>query len=141
MNPRPISGRELGIGATQHEHQKDNAEARWMTRRFLGGCLFAAVVQSSHAALAPDLVIINATVHTMDIQRPLVEAVAISGSRIVAVGTSVEVKALADARTRIIEARGQLVLPGFNDAHVHFLAGGFQLSSVDLHDAATPQEF
>jgi len=115
---------------------------RWMTmiRRLLGWCLFAGAVQISHAALVPDLVIINATVHTMETQRPLAEAVAISGNRIAAVGTSAEIKALAGSRTRIIDAHGQLVLPGFNDAHVHFLSGGFQLSSVDLRDAATPQE-
>ena len=41
----------------------------------------------------------------------------------------------------MIDARGQLVLPGFNDAHVHFLSGGFQLASVDLRDANTPEEF
>lgn len=77
----------------------------------------------------------------MDAQQPLAEAVAISGNRISAIGASSEIKALAGAGTRLIDARGQLVLPGFNDAHVHFLDGGFQLSSVDLRDAATPQEF
>jgi len=41
----------------------------------------------------------------------------------------------------VIDAKGQLVLPGFNDAHVHFMSGGFQLSSVDLRDANTPEEF
>jgi len=112
-----------------------------MMRRFRIGCLFVGLVQCSHAALVPELVIINATVRTMDTQRPLAEAVAISDNRIAAVGTSAEIKALAGSRTQTIDARGQLVLPGFNDAHVHFLAGGFQLSSVDLRDAATPQEF
>jgi len=108
---------------------------------FLVCCCFAFALQTSHAALMPDLVIINATVHTMDARRPLAEAVAISGNRIAAVGSSAEMKTLAGPATRIIDAGGQLVLPGFNDAHVHFLSGGFQLSSVDLRDAATPQEF
>lgn len=112
-----------------------------MMRRFLIGFLLVCLARGSHAALVPDLVIINAIAHTMDTQRPLAEAVAISGNRIAAVGTTAEIKALAGSRTRIIDARGRLVLPGFNDAHVHFLAGGFQLSSVDLRAAATPQEF
>src|SRR5207248_10142377 len=86
-------------------------------------------------------VIVNANVHTLDARQPTAEAVAVSGNRIVAVGTNEEIKRLAGARTRVVDARGALVLPGFNDAHVHFLSGGFQLSSVDLRDAATPQEF
>ncbi len=110
--------------------------------RSFGACsLFAAIVQTGHAALVPDLVLLNATVRTMDPRQPVAEAIAISGNRIAAVGKSSEIQALAGARTRVVDARGRLVLPGFNDAHVHFLSGGFQLSSVDLRDAATPQEF
>jgi len=91
--------------------------------------------------LAPDLVIINANIHTMDQSRPNAQAVAILGHRIVAVGSSEEIKTLAGSQTRVIDAQGQLVLPGFNDSHVHFLSGGFQLSSVDLRDANSPAEF
>ena len=91
--------------------------------------------------LEADLVVVNTRVRTMDAKRPEAEAVAVYGNRIMAVGTNAEVRALAGARTRVVDAKGALVLPGFNDAHVHFLSGGFQLSSVDLRDAATPQEF
>jgi predicted amidohydrolase YtcJ len=88
-----------------------------------------------------DLVIVNANVHTMDTRRPTAEAVAVLGERVVAVGSNEEIRRLAGAHTRVVDAKGALVLPGFNDAHVHFLSGGFQLSSVDLRDANTPQEF
>jgi hypothetical protein len=88
-----------------------------------------------------DLVVVNGRVRTMDAARPEAEAVAVRGNRIVAVGTNVEIRRMAGARTRIVDAGGASVLPGFNDAHVHFLSGGFQLSSVDLRDAPTPQEF
>ena len=88
-----------------------------------------------------DLIIINACIRTMDLQRPQAEAIAISGSRIVAVGASTEIGKLSGPQTRVVDAGGRLVMPGFNDAHVHFLSGGFQLSSVNLRDAATPQEF
>ena len=91
--------------------------------------------------LAADLIIINAKVHTMDRTQPIAEALAIHGNRIVAIGSTKEIQKLAGANTRVIDAKGQLVLPGFNDAHTHFLSGGFQLSSVDLRDANTPQEF
>ena len=73
--------------------------------------------------------------------QPTAEAVAIYGNRIVAVGSNEEIRKWAGAETRVIDAKKQLVLPGFNDSHVHFLSGGFQLSSVDLRDANTPEEF
>jgi len=91
--------------------------------------------------LAPDFIITNATVHTMDTRQPTAQAVAILGNRIVAVGSNEDVRKVAGARTRVIDAGGKLVLPGFNDAHVHFLSGGFQLSSVDLRDANSAEEF
>jgi predicted amidohydrolase YtcJ len=99
---------------------------------------------TSHAekpALAADLIIFNAKVHTMDAKQPTAEAVAILRNRIVAVGSTKEIKSLAGGNTKQIDAKGQLVLPGFNDAHTHFMSGGFQLSSVDLRDANTQQEF
>ncbi|MDQ2919676.1 MAG: amidohydrolase, partial [Verrucomicrobiota bacterium] len=69
------------------------------------------------------------------------EAVAVIGNKIVAVGTNAEIKILAGANTKMVDARGKLVLPGFNDSHVHFLDSAFQLTSADLRDAKTPQEF
>jgi predicted amidohydrolase YtcJ len=106
-------------------------------------CLMSTPLSASRdaATLEADLVIINAGVRTMDARRPTAEAVAVVGNRVAAVGTSEEMKRLAGARTRLIDAGGALVLPGFNDAHVHFLSGGFQLASVDLRDAGTPREF
>src|SRR5205807_4702577 len=56
------------------------------------------------------------------------------------VGSNDDIKKLAGANTTVINAKGRLVLPGFNDAHVHFMSGGFQLSSVDLRDANTRSE-
>lgn len=93
-----------------------------------------------NAALAPDIVILNANVHTMDDKHPATEAIAIYGKKIAAVGKTSEIKALAGAKTRTIDAGGKLVLPGFNDSHVHFLMGGYSLSNVDLRDATSPEE-
>jgi predicted amidohydrolase YtcJ len=98
-------------------------------------------VHADNPALAPDTIIVNAIVHTMDSKQPIAEAVAIYGNRIVAVGANSDIRKLAGSTTRVIDAKKRLVLPGFNDAHTHFLSGGFQLSSVDLRDANTPQEF
>ena len=106
-------------------------------------CLMSTTfpVGAGGQTFAADLIIVNANIHTLDASHPLAQAVAVFGERIAAVGSNEEIKRLAGARTRVIDARGALVLPGFNDAHVHFLSGGFQLSSVDLRDADTPQEF
>jgi predicted amidohydrolase YtcJ len=106
-------------------------------------CLMSAFIPPTSDARQSeaDLVVVNARVRTMDAARPEAEAVAVRGNRIAAVGTNEEVRRLAGARTRVVDAEGASVLPGFNDAHVHFLSGGFQLSSVDLRDAPTPQEF
>jgi len=92
-------------------------------------------------SLVADTIIVNAVVHTMDPAHPAGEAVAIYANRIVAVGSTKDISKLAGPNTRTIDAKGRLVLPGFNDAHTHFLSGGFQLSSVDLRDANSPQEF
>lgn len=105
--------------------------------------LMTANLSSSSAGqqLSATLVILNARVHTMDPAKPTAEAIAIYGNRILAVGSNIEIRKLAGPGTEVILAGGKLVLPGFNDAHVHFLSGGFQLSSVDLRDANTPEEF
>jgi predicted amidohydrolase YtcJ len=99
-----------------------------------------AVIMSPAASLAPDLVIVNASVHTMDQAQPKAEAVAVLGNRIVAVGLTPDIRGLAGPKTRIVDAAGKNVFPGFNDAHVHFLTGGYSLSSVDLRDAKSPEE-
>src|SRR5215204_927916 len=112
-------------------------------RSVLLACLMSVLVTptADGRQSEADLVIFNANIRTMDSKRPNAEAVAVHANRITAVGTSAEVRRLAGPRTRVVDARGALLLPGFNDAHVHFISGGFQLSSVDLRDAATPQEF
>ena len=89
--------------------------------------------------LAADLIVLNANIRTLDPAQPAAAALAVLGNRIVALGSSEQIRPLAGPATRVLDAGGRLVLPGFNDAHVHFLSGGFQLSSVDLRDAANPQ--
>lgn len=68
-------------------------------------------------------------------------AVAVRGQRISRVGGTDEIRALAGPQTRVIDAGGRLVLPGFNDAHVHFMDGGYSLANLNLRGAANPEEF
>jgi predicted amidohydrolase YtcJ len=90
---------------------------------------------------AADLIIRNAKVWTVDKDHPTAQAVAVLGDRIVAVGSNEDVEAWRGARTRTVDASGKLLLPGFNDSHVHFVDGGLSLDSVQLNDASSAAEF
>jgi predicted amidohydrolase YtcJ len=87
------------------------------------------------------LAIVNARVWTGDARRPWADAIAVEGARIAAVGSGAEIRKLAGTNARIIDAHGAMVVPGFTDAHVHFIEGGFALQSVKLRDAQTKAEF
>jgi predicted amidohydrolase YtcJ len=88
-----------------------------------------------------DLILINGTIHTLDPARPRAEAVAIRDGRILKVGAAAEVRGLAGKETRTIDLAGGFVLPGFIDSHTHFLNGGFSLSSIQLRNVRTREEF
>jgi predicted amidohydrolase YtcJ len=89
-----------------------------------------------------DTVVVNGAVWTgLSSGEARPGAVAIREGKILAVGDSADVARTVGSRTQVIDAHGGLVLPGFADGHTHFVQGGFQLASLDLRDAATPQEF
>jgi predicted amidohydrolase YtcJ len=90
---------------------------------------------------AADLIVTHANIWTVDAAHPSVQAVAVLGERIVAVGSAADVDAWRGPKTRMIDAQGKLLLPGFDDAHVHFVTGGLQLDSVQLNDATSAEEF
>src|SRR5216117_697050 len=89
-----------------------------------------------------DLVITGGSVWTgLSTGRGRPGAVAISAGKILAVGDSADIARYVGSRTEVLHANGGLILPGLADAHTHFIDGGFQLASINLRDAATPQEF
>jgi predicted amidohydrolase YtcJ len=104
-------------------------------------CWFVAGTAFAQSKPAADLIITNAKVWTVDKANPTAQAVAVLGERIVAVGSNAAVAAWQGSTTKVIDAQGKLLLPGFNDAHVHFIDGGMQLDSVQLNDATSVQEF
>jgi predicted amidohydrolase YtcJ len=104
--------------------------------------LFAAGLSAQNIPHpAADLIVTNAKVWTVDHAHPTAEALAVLDERIVAVGGAAEIDQWRGAKTRVLDARGRLLLPGFNDAHVHFIPGGVQLGSIDLHEARSAQDF
>jgi len=83
--------------------------------------------------------VVNARVWTGDVRRPWADAIAVRGDTIALVGSSAEVRKLSGS-AELVDAGGQMIVPGFIDAHVHFVDGGFRLSSVQLRDARTPAQ-
>lgn len=102
--------------------------------------IFAALALPVKAQPPADLVVFNAVVRTMDAAHPKAEAIAINGTTITDVGTTIEIRRRIGPLTKTIDAGGRLVLPGFNDAHVHFAAIGNRFSSIDLRDVTSAQE-
>src|SRR5438552_7567517 len=102
----------------------------------------AATLVSREAAASPaaDLVLRGGRVWAGK-GRPAATAIAVKEGRVTAVGGEADVASLIGPGTRVVDLHGRLVVPGFNDAHVHFLSGGFGLLSVDLRDARDEQEF
>ncbi|MGA9717296.1 MAG: amidohydrolase [Acidobacteriaceae bacterium] len=103
----------------------------------LSVCAAAAASAQVYATLVLD----HGHIWTENPAQPEAEAVAVYGNRILRVGTSDEVRQLAGPSTRVIDLHGRRVVPGFNDAHVHFVTGGLVLANVQLLDASSQAEF
>lgn len=76
------------------------------------------------------LVLTHADIRTMDAARPTAEALLVEHGRIRAIGTAAEIARLAPENARVIDAGGRLVLPGFQDAHIHLLSGGTDMATA-----------
>jgi len=88
-----------------------------------------------------DLVFVNGAVYTVDAARRWARAVAIRDGGIVAVGTDDRVRELVGTRTQVIDLRGRMLLPGFQDAHVHPPSGGLEMLRCNLSDAFSLPEY
>ena len=107
----------------------------------LAASVIIVVPVAAQSQPVADLIISHAKIWTVDPAHPSAQAVAVLGDRIVAVGTDSDIAAWRGPQTQVIDAGGKLLLPGFNDAHVHFVSGGAQLDAVQLNDATSAQEF
>lgn len=91
-----------------------------------------------------DLVIKNAEIVTIDKDNPRAEAVAVKGEFIIAVTSNKKINQyIEEGITKVIDAKGRLLVPGFNDAHIHFTSGGRSMMNLDfryVHDLETIQQ-
>jgi predicted amidohydrolase YtcJ len=96
-------------------------------------CLLALLPLVAQAQSRPaDLVVTHARIYTVDDSRPVAEAMAIGGGRILFTGSVRGAMALKGASTRVIDLGGKTVIPGMVDAHAHLLGLGMALRNVDL---------
>ncbi len=107
---------------------------------FLGASVIAACTRTE-TPVSASLVITDARVWTGNTEQPWAEALASRGNEIIVVGTNDDVAALIGEDTEVISVPGSMLVPGFIDTHVHFISGGAGLASVQLRDAATPEDF
>ena len=95
-------------------------------------CADLALAQGQASTVA-DTVVTNARIYTVNSKQPWAEALAISGDRILAVGSAKDVAPYRGPATKVIDAGGRLMLPGFTDCHIHFMDGSMGLTQVDLN--------
>src|ERR1700688_445135 len=95
----------------------------------------AGAQDSKNARNTADMVVLHGRIYTLDSKQPWAQAVAIRADKIVAVGDDATIGKFRGPDTKVIDAAGQLVLPGFVDCHIHFMDGSLSLGRVNLEGA------
>jgi predicted amidohydrolase YtcJ len=107
--------------------------------------LTALVMTALLAATPPeppaDLVVVSARIWTGDPKNPEVEALAVRGDRIVAIGSDKDIAAWKGPKTVVVDGKWRRVVPGFIDCHTHMTSGGFDLLALDLRNSPSPEDF
>ena len=114
------------------------------TRTFFVACLLlvaGCTRESGGSVEVADLALKNGAVYTMDGARSWAEAVAIRNGRIVFVGTDKDLQAHVGPATRVIDLKGRMLMPGFQDAHIHPISAGMEASSCDLNGLETVDQY
>lgn len=109
----------------------------------IGGCAKQPAAENANTA-APakaDLALKNGAVYTLDGSRSWAHAVAISGGRIVYVGTDKGLDEYVGASTKVVDLKGRMLLPAFQDVHIHPISAGVEAKSCNLNGLKTPQEY
>lgn len=114
--------------------------SRWYEIVSLSCVLLFALATTAQTEHSADVIITNARIYTVNSKQPWAEAIVIAGDKIVAVGSEKEVETFHGPATKIIDAKGHLILPGFTDCHIHFMDGSLGLMRVDLNGAGSIAE-
>src|SRR5690606_26440873 len=97
--------------------------------------------QRATAEAPADLVFTNGSIYTVDANRSWADAVAIRHGKIVRVGSDADVEALRGPDTRVIDLAGRMMLPGFQDVHIHPISGGIEAQACDLNGLTTLEQY
>jgi predicted amidohydrolase YtcJ len=115
-----------------------------LQRLLLTLSILAMVVSSFYTkeenVAAAEMILYNGKIFTDAAGNSFSEAMAITQNRIIATGSTAQIKKLKGIKTKQIDLKGKLVVPGFNDAHIHFLSGSLSLQTADLNNSKTPEE-
>ena len=119
-----------------------------LNRSAVVALLFCALGEGGHAQPAParaaspraELIVTNARIYTADDAQPMAEAIAVSGGKLLFVGSSLEAMALKGSATTVIDAGGRTIIPGMTDAHAHLYGLGVELRQVDLTGTKSYEE-
>src|ERR1700675_5167534 len=100
-------------------------------------CAVASVTArgSKDAKITADMIVLHGRIYPLDSKQPWAQALAIRGDKIVAVGDDASIGKFRGPDTKVIDAAGQLVLPGFVDFHIHFMDGFLTLARVNREGA------
>jgi predicted amidohydrolase YtcJ len=104
---------------------------------FVFSCLgvVAPAQNSKDPKIAADSIVLHGRIYTLDSKQPWAQALAIRADKILAVGDDATIGTFRGPDTKVIDAAGQLVLPGFVDCHIHFMDGALSLGRVNLEGA------
>ncbi len=111
-----------------------------LKRTIVRSFLFVLAFASASRAQAPDLIVTNARIYTVDATRPIVDAMAVRGGRVVATGPRRLIESMKGPSTKVMDAGGKTIIPGMVDAHVHLAGLGQALSIVDLVGTTSYQQ-
>jgi predicted amidohydrolase YtcJ len=109
----------------------------WFSMLLLAAVANPVAAESSQTA---DVILVNARIYTVNPQQAWADAIAVQGDKILAVGERARIETYRGKTTKVIDAQGRLVLPGFTDCHIHFMDGSLGLTRVDLNGAGTVAE-
>ena len=122
----------------------DERSTGWKIAGLFAPAIVFSLVVSCRGRREPahpaELVLKNSAVYTLNKAQPWAEAAAVAGGKIVFVGSNSQAKKYTGEGTKVLDLAGRMVLPGFQDSHVHLISGGMELEQCNLNELKTKGE-